>query len=56
MKDESSQHGRRIGAASGRHRVMSLGTFAAIVSLVACMHLAFWAVKNPNTTAASVEG
>ena len=41
---------------SGRHRVMSLGTFAAIVSLVACMHLAFWALRNPNTTAPSVEG
>jgi cellulose synthase/poly-beta-1,6-N-acetylglucosamine synthase-like glycosyltransferase/exo-beta-1,3-glucanase (GH17 family) len=34
---------------------MSLGTFAAIVSLVAGMHLGFWALKNPNTTAPSVE-
>ena len=56
MKDESAQDGRRTGAASGRHRVMSLGTFAAIVGLVACMHLAFWALTNPNTTAPSVEG
>jgi cellulose synthase/poly-beta-1,6-N-acetylglucosamine synthase-like glycosyltransferase/exo-beta-1,3-glucanase (GH17 family) len=56
MKDESDQDGRGIGAAAGRHRVMSLGTFAAIVSLVACMHLAFWALTNPNTTAPSVEG
>ena len=43
-------------AKSRRNRVMSLGTFAAIVALVACMHLGFWALKNPNTTAASVEG
>jgi cellulose synthase/poly-beta-1,6-N-acetylglucosamine synthase-like glycosyltransferase/exo-beta-1,3-glucanase (GH17 family) len=35
---------------------MSLGTFAAIVGIVACMHLAFWALKNPDTTAPSVEG
>ena len=35
---------------------MSLGTFAAIVTLVACMHLGFWALKNPNAVAASVEG
>jgi cellulose synthase/poly-beta-1,6-N-acetylglucosamine synthase-like glycosyltransferase/exo-beta-1,3-glucanase (GH17 family) len=55
MKDDSTQDGRPIGTASGRHRVMSLGTFAAIVSLVACMHLAYWALKNPNTTAPSVE-
>ena len=41
---------------SGRHRVISLGAFAAIVSLVACMHIAYWAVKKPDTSAASVEG
>ena len=35
---------------------MSLGTFAAIVSLVACLHVAFWAVRKPDATAASVEG
>ena len=35
---------------------MSLGRFAAIVGLVACMHIAFWALKNPDTSAASVEG
>ncbi|MEA3059911.1 MAG: hypothetical protein QOE50_1323, partial [Sphingomonadales bacterium] len=35
---------------------MSLGTFAAVVSVVACMHLAFWALRNPDTTAPSVEG
>ena len=34
---------------------MSLGTFAAIVSLVACLHLAYWALQNPDTTAPSIE-
>ncbi|WP_051677819.1 glycosyltransferase [Bradyrhizobium sp. URHD0069] len=47
--------GRRSGAAKGRHRVMSLGTFAAIVSFIACIHLAFWALKKPDTAADSVE-
>jgi cellulose synthase/poly-beta-1,6-N-acetylglucosamine synthase-like glycosyltransferase/exo-beta-1,3-glucanase (GH17 family) len=35
---------------------MSLWTFAAIVSLLACIHLGFWALRKPDTTAASVEG
>jgi cellulose synthase/poly-beta-1,6-N-acetylglucosamine synthase-like glycosyltransferase/exo-beta-1,3-glucanase (GH17 family) len=35
---------------------MSLGTFAAVVCLVACMHLAFWALRNPHATAPAVEG
>ena len=35
---------------------MSLGSFAAIVCLVACVHLAFWALNKPHPTAASVEG
>jgi exo-beta-1,3-glucanase (GH17 family)/cellulose synthase/poly-beta-1,6-N-acetylglucosamine synthase-like glycosyltransferase len=51
--DEIADDGRRLG---GRRQVMSLGTFAAIVTLVACMHLGFWAQNNPNATAASVEG
>jgi cellulose synthase/poly-beta-1,6-N-acetylglucosamine synthase-like glycosyltransferase/exo-beta-1,3-glucanase (GH17 family) len=54
--DEAAPDGRWIGRASGRRRVLSLGTFAAIVTVVACMHLAFWALKNPDTTAPSVEG
>jgi cellulose synthase/poly-beta-1,6-N-acetylglucosamine synthase-like glycosyltransferase/exo-beta-1,3-glucanase (GH17 family) len=54
--DEIANGGSATAAAGGRHRVMSLGTFAAVVSLVACMHLAFWALKNPDTTAPSVEG
>ncbi|MEA2911530.1 MAG: hypothetical protein QOJ15_3611, partial [Bradyrhizobium sp.] len=35
---------------------MSLGAFAVVVGIVASMHLAFWALKNPDTTAPSVEG
>ena len=55
--DKISRGGRSDGVAkSRRNRVMPLGTFAAIVTLVACMHLGFWALKDPNTTAASVEG
>jgi cellulose synthase/poly-beta-1,6-N-acetylglucosamine synthase-like glycosyltransferase/exo-beta-1,3-glucanase (GH17 family) len=52
--DETANDGS--AAAGGRRRVMSLGIFAAVVSLVACMHLAFWALNNPDTTAPSVEG
>jgi hypothetical protein len=49
--------GRSDGVAnSRRNRVMSLGTFSAIVTFVACMHLGFWALKNPNAVSASVEG
>jgi cellulose synthase/poly-beta-1,6-N-acetylglucosamine synthase-like glycosyltransferase/exo-beta-1,3-glucanase (GH17 family) len=54
--DENAQDARWIGKAGGRRRVMSPGTFAAIVGLVACVHLAYWALKNPDTTAPSVEG
>jgi cellulose synthase/poly-beta-1,6-N-acetylglucosamine synthase-like glycosyltransferase/exo-beta-1,3-glucanase (GH17 family) len=54
--DEVDRDKSWIGAAKGRHRVISLGTFAAIVSLVACMHVAFWALNKPDATAASVEG
>ena len=54
--DEVARDGRRIGAAPRRHRVMLLGAFAAVVSLVACMHIAYWALKKPDTSAASVEG
>src|SRR5258708_2511773 len=54
--DEVGRDGRRIGTASGRHRVLSLGAFIVIVSLVACLHFAFWALKKTDATAASVEG
>jgi exo-beta-1,3-glucanase (GH17 family)/cellulose synthase/poly-beta-1,6-N-acetylglucosamine synthase-like glycosyltransferase len=54
--DKVSQDGKPNGAATRRNRVMSLGTFAVVITLVACMHLGFWALKNPNTTAASIDG
>ena len=41
--------------AGGRRRVMSLGAFAVVVGLVACLHLGFWALKKPDTAAASVD-
>jgi exo-beta-1,3-glucanase (GH17 family)/cellulose synthase/poly-beta-1,6-N-acetylglucosamine synthase-like glycosyltransferase len=43
------------GMRHGRSRVMPLGTIAFVLGLVACIHLALWALKNPATTAASVE-
>jgi cellulose synthase/poly-beta-1,6-N-acetylglucosamine synthase-like glycosyltransferase/exo-beta-1,3-glucanase (GH17 family) len=55
MPDDIARGGGWTGAASGRHRVMSLWTFTAIVSLLACIHLGFWALRKPDTTAASVE-
>jgi exo-beta-1,3-glucanase (GH17 family)/cellulose synthase/poly-beta-1,6-N-acetylglucosamine synthase-like glycosyltransferase len=54
--DKVSQDGKPNGAATRRNRVMSLGTFAVVITFVACMHLGFWALKNPNTTAASIDG
>jgi exo-beta-1,3-glucanase (GH17 family)/cellulose synthase/poly-beta-1,6-N-acetylglucosamine synthase-like glycosyltransferase len=54
--DKVSQDGGPTGAATRRNRVMSLGTFVAVITLVACIHLGFWALKNPNTNAASIEG
>jgi exo-beta-1,3-glucanase (GH17 family) len=54
--DILARGGGWTGAATGRHRVMSLATFAAIVSVLACIHLGFWALRKPDTTAASVEG
>jgi exo-beta-1,3-glucanase (GH17 family) len=54
-RDEVGRDGRWIGTASGRHRVLSLGTFAVVVSLVACLHFAFWALNKTDATAASVE-
>src|ERR1700733_3430121 len=46
---------RSVGARNSRRRAMSLGALATVLGLVACLHLAFWALKNPATTAASVE-
>jgi cellulose synthase/poly-beta-1,6-N-acetylglucosamine synthase-like glycosyltransferase/exo-beta-1,3-glucanase (GH17 family) len=55
-RDDTAQNASRIGPAVGRHRVMSLGTFIAIVILLAGLHVAFWALTKPDLTAASVEG
>jgi exo-beta-1,3-glucanase (GH17 family) len=54
--DETLRGGESVGARYGRSRAMSLGTMALVLGLVACIHLGFWALKNPATTAASVEG
>jgi cellulose synthase/poly-beta-1,6-N-acetylglucosamine synthase-like glycosyltransferase/exo-beta-1,3-glucanase (GH17 family) len=54
--DEVARGGKGIAVATARHRVISLATFAAIVGLVACIHVAFWALRKPDGTAASVEG
>jgi cellulose synthase/poly-beta-1,6-N-acetylglucosamine synthase-like glycosyltransferase/exo-beta-1,3-glucanase (GH17 family) len=35
---------------------MPLGAFGTVVCLVACLHLGLWALKDPRTTAPSVEG
>jgi len=55
IADEPARNARWTGTPKGRHRLMSLGTFAAIVTLVACLHLAYWALQNPDTTAPSIE-
>jgi exo-beta-1,3-glucanase (GH17 family) len=54
--DKLARGNGSIGTPHGRRRAMSLGAFAAVVGLVACLHLAFWALRNPDTTAPSVEG
>jgi exo-beta-1,3-glucanase (GH17 family)/cellulose synthase/poly-beta-1,6-N-acetylglucosamine synthase-like glycosyltransferase len=53
--DEIEQSGESVGVRVGRSRAMPLGTLAFVLGLVACIHLAIWALKNPATTAASVE-
>src|SRR3984885_6024566 len=54
--DETVRGGESVGTRYGRSRAMSLGTMAFVLGLVACIHLGFWALKNPATTAASVDG
>jgi exo-beta-1,3-glucanase (GH17 family) len=44
-----------VGMQHGQSRAISLGAVAMLLGLVACIHLGFWAVINPATTAASVE-
>src|ERR1700691_4100062 len=53
--DEIARGGKSLGVRNSRRRAMSLGALATVLGLVACLHLAFWALKNPATTAASVE-
>ena len=54
MPDGIARDGKPA-AVSGRRRVMSLGAFAVVVGFVACLHLGFWALKKPDTAAASVD-
>ena len=42
--------------AMGQPQGLSLGTFAALVCLIAALHFAFWVVKNPQTNAPSFNG
>src|ERR1700733_9112327 len=53
--DEIGRGGELVGMRQGRSRAMPLGILAIVLGLVACLHLAFWALKNPATTAASIE-
>src|SRR3984885_11107439 len=53
--EKIEQSGESVGTTVGRSRAMPLGTLAFVLGLVACIHLAIWALKNPATTAASVE-
>jgi exo-beta-1,3-glucanase (GH17 family)/cellulose synthase/poly-beta-1,6-N-acetylglucosamine synthase-like glycosyltransferase len=54
--DEIVSGGKSVGMRHGRSGAVSLGTVALVLGLVACLHFGFWAVKNPTTTAAAVEG
>jgi cellulose synthase/poly-beta-1,6-N-acetylglucosamine synthase-like glycosyltransferase/exo-beta-1,3-glucanase (GH17 family) len=53
--DEIARGGELPGTGSGRSRALSLGTLAIVLGLIAGLHLAFWALRNPATTARSVE-
>ena len=53
--DKIERSGELVGMRVGRSRAMPLGTLAFVLGLVACIHLAIWALKNPATTAASVQ-
>jgi exo-beta-1,3-glucanase (GH17 family) len=53
--DEIARGGELVGTSAGRSREMPLSTVAIVLGLVACLHLALWVVKNPATTARSVE-
>ena len=53
--DEIVRSGESVGMRHGRSRPLSLGTTILVLGLVACFHLLLWALKNPATTAASVD-
>ncbi len=46
---------RPTDTARRKGRAMSIGTFGAVVCLIAALHFAFWAVKNHHGVAPSVE-
>jgi cellulose synthase/poly-beta-1,6-N-acetylglucosamine synthase-like glycosyltransferase/exo-beta-1,3-glucanase (GH17 family) len=54
--DEGTIQGSWIGAATGRRQNMPIVTVVFILCLVAGLHLAFWGLAEPRTTAAVVEG
>jgi cellulose synthase/poly-beta-1,6-N-acetylglucosamine synthase-like glycosyltransferase/exo-beta-1,3-glucanase (GH17 family) len=53
--DDVAHYKASAGIARGKRRAISFGTFASVVFLVACLHLAYWALRNPQATAPSVE-
>src|SRR6516164_5627963 len=55
MKATNEIRYRRIDTARYPLRATSLGTFLVVVSLIAALHFAFWAAKNPHAVAPSVE-
>jgi cellulose synthase/poly-beta-1,6-N-acetylglucosamine synthase-like glycosyltransferase/exo-beta-1,3-glucanase (GH17 family) len=57
MNNEAANRIRHRGLLVTRRqrRAMSLVTFGVIVCLIAALHFAFWAVRNPHTSAPSVE-
>jgi cellulose synthase/poly-beta-1,6-N-acetylglucosamine synthase-like glycosyltransferase/exo-beta-1,3-glucanase (GH17 family) len=56
MPDDGVRRESWIGAASGRRQNMPIITVVLILCLVAGLHLAFWGLAEPRTTAALVEG
>ena len=53
--DDVAHDKASAGIARGKRRAISFGSFASVVFLVACLHLAYWALRNPQATAPSVE-
>ena len=54
--DKIAPDDSRVRVRSGRRRGMSLGAVALVLGMVACTHATYWVLKDPTTTAASVEG